>query len=52
VRRQQKWETIGTEVNGHFGACSCSLEAVKYRQKGAGRDLRNIRQVLAGGCQD
>ena len=29
VNRQGKWDTIGTEDNGHLGACSCSLEEVK-----------------------
>jgi len=31
VNRQGKWDTIGTKVNGHLGACSCSLEEVKHR---------------------
>lgn len=44
VNRQGKWDTIGTKDNGHLGACSCSLEEVKYRlRKEQDHDTRSIR---------
>ena len=33
VCSQQKRDRLSVKVNGHFGACSCSLETVKYRHK-------------------
>ena len=29
VNHQGKWDTIETIVNGHLGACPCSMEEVK-----------------------
>ena len=44
VNRQGKWDTIGTKVNGHLGACSCFPGEVKYRlRKEQDHDSRNIR---------
>jgi hypothetical protein len=33
VCSQQKWNISKIIVNGHMEACSCSLEAVNYRER-------------------
>ena len=49
VNRQRKWDTFRTKVIGHFGACSCSVEAVDYRlKKGASHGSGDFREGLAG----
>jgi len=49
VRRQGKWDTFGTKVNGHFEACSYSGKAVNYHPKGGvSHGTTDYRPVLAG----
>jgi len=52
VNRQHKWDTFATGVNGRSGACSCWLEAMKYRlQKGASPGLEDFKPSLVSSRQ-
>jgi hypothetical protein len=46
VCSQQEWDISKIIVNGHMEACSCSLEAVNYRESSS-HGSRDFRQALA-----
>ena len=49
VRRQGKWDTFKTEVNGHLEACSNNGKPVDYGLKeGVSHGTADYRPLLAG----